>query len=115
MRSITSLIPPIKAIHKQVGVLFASQALLLTSNVTFIAVNGLAGASLATHPMLATLPISTQVLAAALCTYPASLMMQRYGRRRGFTVGCVFGIVGALLAALAVSIGSLALLCFATF
>ena len=105
----------IKPVHQQTAVLFGSQALLLTSNVTFIAVNGLAGAALASNPMLATLPITTQVLAAALCTYPASVLMSRYGRRFGFTVGCAFGIIGALLAALAVTIGSLPLLCLATF
>ncbi len=97
------------------GVLFTAQALLLTSNVTFIAINALAGASLASHPMLATLPIAMQALASALSSYPSSLLMARYGRRVGFSVGACFGIVGSLLAAWGMATHSLTLLCVGTF
>ncbi len=97
------------------AVLFTAQALLLTSNVTFIAINALAGASLASHPMLATLPIAMQALASALSSYPSSLLMARYGRRVGFSVGACFGIVGSLLAAWGMLAHSLTLLCVGTF
>lgn len=99
----------------QMTVLFLAQALLLTSNVTFIAINALAGASLASHAMLATLPIAMQALASALSSYPSSVLMQRYGRRAGFTVGTAFGVVGSLLAAWGMVSQQLWCLCLGTF
>jgi MFS family permease len=103
------------SLRAQMSVLFAAQALLLTSNVTFIAINALAGASLASHPMLATLPIAMQALASAVSSYPSSQLMARFGRRVGFTVGACFGIVGSLIAAWGMVLHSLVLLCLGTF
>jgi MFS family permease len=103
------------SLASQMTVLFTAQALLLTSNVTFIAINALAGASLASHPMLATLPIAMQALASAVSSYPSSLLMARFGRRVGFTVGACFGIMGSLVAAWGMVSHSLALLCVGTF
>jgi MFS family permease len=103
------------SLRTQMAVLFTAQALLLTSNVTFIAINALAGASLASHPMLATLPIAMQALASAISSYPSSQLMARYGRRVGFTVGALSGIVGSLLAAWGMVSHSLTLLCAGTF
>ena len=99
---------------RQVLLLSGGQALLLTNAVTLVAVNGLAGYALAADKTLATLPVTTYVIGAALATLPASLLMQRIGRRAGFSIGALFGIAGALIAALAVSIGSFALLCAGT-
>jgi MFS family permease len=96
-------------------VLFAAQALLLTSNVTFIAINAMAGASLASHPMLATLPIAMQALASAVSSYPSSQLMARFGRRVGFSVGACCGIAGSLIAAWGMVSHSLPLLCAGTF
>ena len=103
------------SLASQMTVLFTAQALLLTSNVTFIAINALAGASLASQPMLATLPIAMQALASAVSSYPSSLLMARFGRRVGFTVGACFGIMGSLVAAWGMVSHSLALLCVGTF
>jgi MFS family permease len=111
----TQLKSLLHSLSGQMAVLFTAQALLLTSNVTFIAINALAGASLASHPMLATLPIAMQALASALSSYPSSQLMARFGRRIGFTVGAGFGIVGSLLAAWGMISHSLVLLCAGTF
>ena len=42
------------------------QALLLTNNVAFIAMNGLVGLALAPRPWMATLPVTGYVVGAAL-------------------------------------------------
>ena len=99
----------------QVGLLALMQALLLTNNVTLIAVNGLAGLQLADNKLLATLPVTGYVLGGALWSMPAAAFMRRYGRRAGYTVGSVAAMGGALLAWHAMTLGSLALLCVATF
>ena len=76
---------------------------------------GIIGAEIAPTPTLATLPISIQVLGLALSTIPASLLMRRFGRRRGFVAASLVASLAALLAAYAVSVGSFALFCTATF
>jgi MFS family permease len=99
----------------QVGLLAVLQALLLTNNVTLIAINGLAGATLASDLRYATLPVTGYVLGAAASSMFAARVMRLRGRRFGYTVGALFAIFGSLLAWYAVSERSLALLVFATF
>ena len=101
-------------IKRNVGLLAGCQALLLCNGVTLIAVNGLAGAKLAPTPTLATLTVTGYVIGTALMTLPASWFMKHYGRRAGFIVGALLGILGGLTCALAVSIGSFWLLCLGT-
>jgi MFS family permease len=86
---------------KNVAVLAALQALLFTNNSTAIALNGLAGYALAPDKHLATAPVTGWVVGAALTTYLASLLMKRIGRRGGFTVGALIGMVGAGICCLA--------------
>ena len=99
---------------RNVGVLAACQALLFTNNSTLIAINGLAGLSLAPYIALATLPVTCWVLGGAIGTMPASLHMKRVGRQRGLTSGTLWGIVGALICACAIWAQSFWLLCFGT-
>ena len=100
--------------RRNVGVLAACQALLFTNNSTLIAINGLAGLSLAPYTALATLPVTCWVLGGAIGTMPASLHMKRVGRQRGLTSGTVWGIAGALICASAIWAQSFWLLCFGT-
>ena len=102
------------AIKRNVALLAGCQALLLCNAVTLIAVNGLAGARLAPTPALATLTVTGYVIGTALTTLPASAFMKRYGRRAGFMLGGLLGILGGITCAMAVSIGSFWLLCFGT-
>jgi MFS family permease len=96
---------------RNVGLLAACQALLFTNNSTLIAINGLAGLALAPYAGLATLPVTCWVLGGAIATMPASFHMKRVGRQRGLTIGTLFGIVGALICALAIWLQSFWLLC----
>jgi MFS family permease len=99
----------------QVGLLALMQALLLTNNVTLIAVNALAGLQLADNALLATLPVTGYVLGGAVWSMPAAAFMRRHGRRAGYTLGSLVAMAGAVLAWHAMTRGSLALLCLATF
>jgi MFS family permease len=100
--------------NKNVALLAACQALLLTNNSTLIALNGLAGYALAPHKGLATVPVTGWVIGAAATTYSASLLMKRVGRRDGFTLGAGAGIVGALICAVALAVKSFWLFCLGT-
>jgi predicted MFS family arabinose efflux permease len=101
--------------RRQIGLLVACQALLYVNNVTLIAVNGLAGLALAPTPLLATLPVTTYIIGAALTTVPASFAMARWGRRAGFVFGTLMGFAGTALATVGVLSASFTLLCAGTF
>jgi MFS family permease len=94
---------------KNVAVLAGLQALLFTNNSTLISLNGLAGYALAPQKSLATLPVTGWVVGAALTTVFASLLMKRIGRKGGFFVGTLFGILGALVSSYALYIQHFAL------
>jgi len=99
----------------QVGLQALLQALLLTNNVTLVAINGLAGLQLADNKLLATLPVTGYVLGGAFWAMPAATFMRRFGRRAGYTVGSLVAMGGAVLGWHALDAGSLRLLCAATF
>jgi len=102
----------VETAKKNVAVLATCQALLFTNNSTAIALNGLAGYALATNKALATLPVTAWVIGGALSTFPASLLMKRFGRRAGFTVGALIGMVGAGISSFALYLGNFWLFCF---
>ena len=99
---------------RNIALLAAAQALLLTNGITLIAINGLLGLQLAADTRLATLPITTYVIGGALASLPAAFFMKRFGRRAGFMLGAGFGMLGALISAFAVSIANFGLLCCGT-
>ena len=101
--------------RRNVLLLAACQALLLTNAVTLIAVTALAGYALVETKALATLPSALYVVGSAVTTVPASFWMRRVGRRAGFLSGGGLGLAGALVATLAVAAGSFALLCAGAF
>ncbi|MEW6690324.1 MAG: MFS transporter [Pseudomonadota bacterium] len=100
--------------HRNVGLLAACQAMLMSNNSTLIAINGLAGLALAPVSSLATLPVTGWVVGSAIATVPASLYMKRVGRQKGLVRGATVGIAGALICAAAIWLQSFWLLCAGT-
>ena len=82
---------------KNVSLLSACQALLMTSNSMLITTSALVGLALADDPALATLPLAVQFIAVVVVTYPASLLMRSIGRKQGLAVGALLGATGASL------------------
>ena len=97
--------------RKNVGVLAICQGLLFVNNSILIAVNALAGYSLAPDKALATLPVTSYFVGSALVTVPMSYFMKRHGRRAGFTLGACFAIAGSLMCAAAIYLASFWMLC----
>ncbi len=80
------------------------QGLFLTNNVTFIAINGLVGLSLAPSPWMATLPVTGYVAGGALCAGLVARHQRAWGRKRAFQIGlCVAMLASALCAYAAMS------------
>ena len=96
---------------KNVALLSACQALLMTNNSILLATNALAGYALAADKALATLPVTAYIVGAAMTTVPASLLMRRLGRRVGFMLGAACGVAGALICAAAAFTHHFWLLC----
>lgn len=103
------------AMHRQVLLLAAAQALFQTASVLVMTVGALAGSQIASAPHLATAPIAAMFLGTATATFPASLWMAKVGRRRGFVAGALLGFAGGLVAALGILWGSLLILSAGTF
>ena len=96
--------------NRHLFLLALCQALFLTNNVTFIAINGLVGLSLTPLAWMATLPVTGYVVGAALSAMPVARLQARLGRRRSFQIGLLVAAVSAALCALAVSRGNFWLL-----
>ncbi|WP_157954365.1 MFS transporter [Saccharospirillum mangrovi] len=85
------------AIPRNLWVLIATQAFSMSAVPMVVLIGGLVGAQLAPDPQLATLPVAVLILATALSTLPASLLMRKVGRRLGFLTGNAVSITGCLL------------------
>lgn len=90
------------------------QGLFLTNNVTFIAINGLVGLSLAPSPWMATLPVMGYVVGSAAVTGLVARHQRAWGRRRAFQRGLLTAIASTALCAYAALTGNFWLLVGAT-
>ena len=100
--------------NRNLWLLAVLQGLFLTNNVTFIAINGLVGLSLAPFGWMATLPVMGYVVGSALFTGLVARSQSRLGRQRAFQLGLVVAMGSALLCAYAASTRNFWLLCAAT-
>ena len=87
--------------NKNLWLLAICQGLFLTNNVTFIAINGLVGLSLAPLGWMATLPVMGYVVGGALSTGLVAKTQARFGRRTSFQLGLLVAFLSALLCAYA--------------
>ncbi len=98
--------PDDRLARRNVFVLVAAQAILGAQMPIIFTIAGLAGQSLASNICWATLPISATVLGSMLSAAPLSALMQRRGRRAGFVLGAVMGMLGAVIGAIALWLAS---------
>jgi MFS family permease len=94
--------------------LAVAQALYSSCIITVFATAGLVGLNIAPSPAWATLPITTFVLGAMFTTVPASMLMQRLGRKPIFLMGAGVSILGAMLAVWSIMNANFVTFCFAT-
>ena len=100
--------------NRNLWLLAICQGLFLTNNVTFIAINGLVGLSLAPHAWMATLPVMGYVVGGALTTGLVARSQRRWGRRGSFQLGLAVAFGAALLCTAAAVSGNFWLLTLAT-
>ena len=86
---------------RNLWLLAIAQGLFLTNNVTFIAINGLVGLSLAPLGWMATLPVMGYVVGGALSTGLVAKSQSLYGRKKSFLLGLLVGLLSAAVCAYA--------------
>jgi MFS family permease len=101
-------------INRPVFQLALAQALMMSVNTLLITASAIIGYQLAADKSLATAPLALQFLATMLGSIPASFIMQRIGRKGGFLLASLIGLVGSALAIVALSGQSFLLYCLAT-
>lgn len=87
------------------------QALGQAANTMMFAATALSVVTFYDNRDLATLPMTMQHLGIMLWVFPASLLMQRIGRRAGFMLGAVVGLVGAGIVGLGLYLASFVTMC----
>jgi MFS family permease len=88
-------------LKRNLWLLAIAQGLFLTNNVTFIAINGLVGLSLAPLGWMATLPVMGYVVGGALSTGLVAKSQSLYGRKKSFLIGLLVGLLSAAVCAYA--------------
>ncbi|MGI9263267.1 MAG: MFS transporter, partial [Woeseiaceae bacterium] len=86
---------------RNIIILTGCQLISATGAIIMVTLGGIIGSKLSPDPALATLPISIMVLCMAATTIPATMLMKRIGRRRGFSLASLSALAGTGLAGLA--------------
>jgi len=97
--------------RRNVTLLAACQALMMSANALIIATTALVGLALAEQKILATLPVSLQWIATMLTAIPAAMLTRRVGRRAGLMIGVMAAIIGGTLCTVAIFYRHFALFC----
>ncbi len=87
-------------------ILVIAQAVMGAQMPMIFTIGGLAGQMLSPNPCFATLAMSMIVLGSALSARPLSGFMERHGRRTGFQMAALSGMMGAGVSALGLYQGS---------
>jgi len=74
-----------------------------------VTLGGIIGSTLVSNKAFSTLPLSMMVVAVAATTIPATVLMRRVGRRKGFAMSSMCAATAVLVAILALSQSSFAL------
>ena len=91
-----------KSYIRNISLLALCQTLMMSGSSMIIATTSLVGFALASDKSLATLPLAAQFIAMMLTTIPAALLLEKIGRKNGFMLSTLFGILGSGFAAIAI-------------
>ena len=91
--------------------LAACQAIGQAANTMMFTATALSVVTFMSRHDLATLPVTLQHVGVMLSVFPAALLMQRFGRRLGFRVGSVVGMIGSSTCATGLYFASFPLMC----
>lgn len=99
---------------RNLSILVVCQLISTTGSIVMVALGGIIGTALASSKGLATLPLSMMVVSVAATTVPATMLMQKLGRRKGFAVASLTAAMAVLVAVVALKESSFILFIVAT-
>jgi MFS family permease len=98
-------------LNSTLRLLFLCQILYWSTVIVGVAIASIIGAYLTPNPAFATFPLALLTVGNILTTLPLSLIMQRLGRRFGFSIGAAATIIGGLVCCWAIFEGNFWLFC----
>jgi MFS family permease len=94
--------------------LFITQSLFSASNIAVFTLVAIVAVQLTGTDSVAGLSSSVQTFSQALFAFPVAMIMGRYGRRIGLSLGYLLAALGALIGVIAITQGTFPLLLFST-
>ncbi len=82
-------------------ILVSCQLISATGSTAIVTLGGIIGSTLTGNQALATLPVSMMVVAIAATTIPATMLMRKLGRSRGFAIASLSAAVAVVIAVVA--------------
>ena len=98
---------------RNLSLLVVCQLISTSGSIVMVMLGGIIGSNLSTNKAFATLPLSMMVIAIAATTIPATMLMQKIGRRKGFALSSLSCVVALLVVIFALQQESFALFIFA--
>jgi MFS family permease len=95
-------------------ILVACQLISATATISLVTLGGIIGSTMTDNRALVTLPLSLMIVAGAATTVPATMLMQRIGRRYGFVLASCCAALGMAVGIVALRQSSFLLFCVAT-
>ena len=87
-------------------ILIVCQLISATGSIVIVTLAGIIGAKLTDNPAWSTLPVSMTIVAVALTTVPATMLMRAIGRARGFALASMSAVLAVCIATLAIYLES---------
>lgn len=94
---------------RNLSILVVCQLISTSGSIVIVMLGGIIGSQLSSNKAFATLPLSMMVIAIAATTIPATLLMQKIGRRKGFALASMSAFAGMITAVIALQQSSFAL------
>jgi MFS family permease len=110
-----NLATQIRLEKKNIVILGMCEALVMSMNSILLTINPLIGYMLSDEKSQSTVPIALFQLAGMLSIFPASFLMKWLGRRSGFIIGILIGILGTGLGIYGIYVKSFEIFAAATF
>jgi MFS family permease len=95
-------------------ILVSCQLISATATISLVTLGGIIGSSMSDNRALVTLPLSLMIVAGAVTTVPATMLMRRIGRRFGFVLASCCAALGMAIGIVALKQSSFMLFCVAT-
>ncbi|NOX52485.1 MAG: MFS transporter, partial [Gammaproteobacteria bacterium] len=83
---------------RNLSLLVICQLISASGSIVMVMLGGIIGSNLSTNKAFATLPLSMMVVAIAVTTIPATMLMRKIGRRKGFALASVSSVVALVIA-----------------